>query len=254
MESTKEQINDFIAKCEELKECKFIMATTKIKDLLKAIVNSRELYNLFETVTKNFDYISARSDCLVTTGEGILSKSYLVLPQTIGQRLAFIFCLLVEFDNDTLNFNEFLRVYFPEEGSYYSSYRAFCKTVIDSLEDMIKQVFQEELSAPAAPSAEDGEQMPEIQSNSARAGLLSSVSLTLAQEKKFLFENPNVPKDEREAAYKILNQLERAVKAGDIALIDALLCGYNYFVLYMKCVSDNIAPLIQIIAAYEETL
>ncbi len=102
------------------------MATTKIKDLLKCIVNSPELYRLFDTVTKDYDYLSAKSKCLVRSGDGFSGKNYVVLPKTVGQRLAFIFCLLVEFDRDTLNFNDFLQIYFSEDGSYISSYRAFC--------------------------------------------------------------------------------------------------------------------------------
>lgn len=47
MSGTKEQVLTFLEKCEELKKCKFIMATSKIKDLLKCIVNSPDLYKLF---------------------------------------------------------------------------------------------------------------------------------------------------------------------------------------------------------------
>ena len=56
MSSTKEQALLFLEKCDELKKCKFIMATSKIKDILKCIVNSPDLYRLFETVTKDFSY------------------------------------------------------------------------------------------------------------------------------------------------------------------------------------------------------
>ena len=106
------------------------MATTKIKDLLKCIVNCPELYRLFETVTKNFDYPAAKSECLVSVNDGVLPTDCVVLPETVGRRLAFIFCLLVEFDKDTVNFNDFLRLYFPEDGSYFASYRAFCNIII----------------------------------------------------------------------------------------------------------------------------
>ena len=109
MTDTKEQILSFLEKCEELKSCKFIMATTKIKDLLKCIVNCPELYRLFETVTRKFDYPAAKEQCLISVDDGVLPQSYVMLPQTVGARLAFIFCLLVEFDKNTLNFNDFLR-------------------------------------------------------------------------------------------------------------------------------------------------
>lgn len=253
MSSTKEQVSDFIDKCEELKKCKFIMATTKIKDLLKCIVNSPELYRLFDTVTKDFDYVSEKRNCLITESDGILRKSYVVLPQTVGRRLAFIFCLLVEFDKDTINFNDFLRLYFPEDGSYYASYHAFCSLVIDSLEDMLCQVFKEQLSSPEDGGIEDGRIEDYPEANPARSKLVSEISLSIAQEMQFILQS-NIPKEEKEGGYKLLTELNNAVRSGNESLIDALVCGYNYYILYHRCVSDNIAPLIETLAEFEEVL
>ena len=63
---TREQVLAFFEKCDELKKCKFIMATTKIKDILKCIVNCPDLYNLFSVVTKDFDYPLVKSKCPVS--------------------------------------------------------------------------------------------------------------------------------------------------------------------------------------------
>ena len=245
MSTTKEQVTAFLEKCGELKTCKFIMATTKIKDLLKCIVNSPELYGLFDAVTKNFNYVEQKTRCLVTTDNGVIRKSQVVLPQTVGQRLAFIFCLLVEFDRGTLNFNDFLSKYFREDGSYFAGYRAFCENIIVALEDVIKQVFREQLSEEWS--------MNDARANTRRAGLLNTISLSIEAEKRFIYGSL-VPEEEKENAYKILDALSDAVKYGDENAIDALICGYNYFVLYFRCVSDGISPLIETLAEYEKSL
>ncbi len=243
MSDTKEQVLSFLDKCEELKSCKFIMATTKIKDLLKCIVNCPDLYRLFEAVTKDFNYLAAKSKCLVTVNDGIFTRSYVVLPETVGQRLAFIFCLLVEFDKDNINLNDFLRQYFPEDGSYFASYRAFCNTIVKGLQDCISQVFREEIAA----IEEEGEKK-------SRLGEISSaLSVSLSQEKEFISQS-RIPDEEKENGLKMLNALEKSLKRADVENIDALLCGYSYFVLNNKCVSDGIAELIEIIEAYEKTL
>lgn len=162
MSDTKAEVLSFLEKCDEFKKCKFIMAAAKIKDLLKSIASSRELYNLFAAVTKDFNYPLVKSKCLVTIDDGMYSRDYVILPQTVGQRLAFIFCLLVEFDNETVNFNDFLRRFFPEDGSFYSSYHAFCSLIIEGLEEAIKQVYREELTAPdPAPQAAEVQQQAE---------------------------------------------------------------------------------------------
>ena len=246
MESTKEQVLTFLEKCEELKKCKFIMATTKIKDLLKCIVNSPDLYRLFDSVTKDFDYLQEKARCLIVADDGYINKSKVVLPQTVGQRLAFIFCLLVEFDRNTLNFNEFLQIYFPEDGSYFASYMAFCDTVIYSLEELIQEVFKDSIET-------DDEELQEYTSNSSRSKLYSEISLAIAAEKQYLYQT-SVSKEDKEGGFKMLNELLVAVKSGNENLIDALICGYNYFVLYNGCVSDGIASLIDMLVELESVL
>ena len=243
MKSTKEQVLEFLEKCDELTKCKFIMATTKIKDLLKCIVNSPELYGLFDKVTKDFNYPEQKANCLI--GGNGASSGKVVLPQKVGQRLAFIFCLLVEFDRDTINLSDFLHMYFREDGSYYESYNAFCDTIIVALANAIKQVFKEQLG-------DDEDVESKIAPNSEKLNLLSTIALTVEAEKEYILSV--APKDEREGAVKMLNALVLAVRQENEELIDALICGYNYFVLYNRCVSDNIASLIELIAEFEKLL
>lgn len=245
MSTTKEQVTAFLNKCDELKNCKFIMATTKIKDLLKCIVNSSDLYGLFDAVTKNYNYAEQKKRCLIATDNGITRRNTVVLPQTVGQRLAFIFCLLVEFDRGTIGFNDFLQKYFREDGSFFAGYRAFCDTVITALEEVIKQVFKEVLSEEWY--AEDA------QTKANRARIFNLIKLSIAAEKDFISTSA-VPEEEKENAYKILEALSVAAEYGDEDMIDALICGYNYFILYYRCVSDGISPLIEALAEYERVL
>ena len=244
MKSTKEQVLEFLGKCDEITNCKFIMASTKIKDLLKCIVNSPELYGLFDKVTQNFNYPEQKAKCLIN-GSGAF-PGRVILPQTVGQRLAFIFCLLVEFDRDTINLNDFLQMYFLEDGSYFGSYKAFCDTIIVGLADLIKQIFKDQLEA-VEPVVENNSVK-----NSEKLKLFSAIALAVDSEREYILNT--APKDEVEGALKMLDALVFAVKQENEELIDALICGYNYFVLYNKCVSDNVAPLIELIAEFEELL
>lgn len=245
MADTKEQVFTFNQKCEELKKCKFIMATTKIKDLLKCIVNCGELYRLFEAVTKDFDYPAFKAKCLVTVEDGIYQRSFVVLPQTVGQRLAFIFCILVEFDRDTLNFNDFLRKFFPEDGSYYASYRSFCALVIQGLQDAVMQVFREQLESVGP--------LQSVAPNSYRAELKSVLNLALTEEISFLSESA-LSDEEKENGAELLRALAVAIGKGDVEYIGALVSGYNYFVLTNKCVSEGVAELMETIGAYVREL
>ena len=234
METVKAQITDFLNKCEELKNCKFIMATTKIKDLLKSIVNSSELYELFNTIANGFDYPAVKQRCFIEGG-----RCRVVLPDTVGERLAFIFCLLVEFDRNEINFNAFLQKYYPKDGSFYSSYHLFCDEVIGSLQNIICDIFSKELEAvEPAQITERAESLAHTTHND------NGMALILINAEKEAVSSSSLSQEDTEAALIILNSLENAVKAYDMALIQSLTCGYNYFVLYTAFESGTVSNLI----------
>ena len=56
MDTDMRQIDAFLQKCDEVMQSKFIIADTKISDLLKSIASSDLLYAFFREATKNFDY------------------------------------------------------------------------------------------------------------------------------------------------------------------------------------------------------
>ncbi len=240
----KREVSDFLNKCAEIKNCKFIMAPTKIKDLLKSIVNSAELHQLFSTVTRNFDYVAAKRACFIMSQDGFSGRGYLSLPNTAGDRLAFIFCLFVEFDRESMNFNDFLRTYFYEDGSYYASYCSFCSSVVASLENIMCEIYAAELAQP------DPIPVPEIPADGERGRRLSAISLSIAREKQFLFESA-LPEEDRESGLNLLTELEKAVKEDNLSLIEALVCGYNYYILYHNVVSEQVTDLISLIAGGE---
>lgn len=249
MDSLKAEILNFINKCEEVKSCKFIMATTKLKDILKSIVNSQTLYELFTSFTQNYNYTEGKKQCLVKKYDGISNKGRVILPKSDVDRLAFIFCLLVEFDRDTINFNEFLREYFSDDGSYYASYYAFCETIITNLEETVKKLFADEMNKiDSAPE----EQKPQ-QSVSNLAKMLSVISLLIAHEKQYILESA-IPKEDKEAGYKMLNEIYNSLKERKISTANSLVCGYNYYILYNNVVSENVQTLFESIEEYERAL
>lgn len=265
METAKTQLLDFLNKCEELKNCKFIMATTKIKDLLKSIVNSAELYELFNTVAANFDYIAAKQKCFVEEG-GVYGNSKVVLPDTVGDRLAFIFCLLVEFDRNDINFNAFLQKYYPKDGSYYASYHLFCDEVIGSLQAIICDIFHDELeekrealpqsaqSAQPVQPAQAAPVQPQVEApNPAAASSINVICMLIESEKENLEGSP-LSEEDKEAARTMLVSLSGAVRSGDAALIKSLTCGYNYLIMQTAFVSETLAALFEAVGDYLSTL
>lgn len=255
MEDLTAQINDFLNKCTELKNCKFIMAPTKIKDLLKSIVNSRTLYDLFTSVSEDFDYLSAKRHCLVDVSDGFTNHGVVVLPQSSQDKLAFIFCLLVEIDRDSINFNWFLQKYFSDDGSFYGSYHAFCDGIIAPFENIIRGAFAEYIEVePAQASPKAASKQPASAPASApKAGasnILSAIYLLIAQEKQYILESA-IPADDKETGFKMLTEIYNALKERNFDVANSLVNGYNYYILYNNTISPGVQTLFESIESYE---
>lgn len=253
MEDIKPQINDFLKKCSELKNCKFIMAPTKIKDLLKSIVNSRALYELFTSVSAEFDYPLAKSRCLINLTDGFEERGVVVLPQSTRDKLAFIFCLLVEIDRDSINFNWFLQKYFSDDdGSFYGSYFSFCENIITPFERIIGGMFASYLKEQSDTARELA---PAAQPQAGAQGLsqmLSTISLMIAQEKQYILES-SIPFEEKQSGYRMLTEIFNALKERRFDVAEALVGGYNYYILYHKSFSANVRTLFESIEKYRQS-
>ena len=84
--------------------------------------------------------------------------------------------------------------------------------------------------------------------------MISTIDMLISEEKQYLSSSREVPDSEREGGIAMLTQLSEAVKNCNEELINALVCGYNYFVLYNKCVSEGVEILINELAAFEQVI
>ena len=142
MDTRREQIDAFLKKCDEVMQSKFIIADTKIGELLQCIVSSDLLYAFFREVTKNFDYDAAREKYMNYTPAGG-THMQLLFPEDPAERLAFVFCLLADFDSGAIDLGQFLRTYFYDDGSVYGSFYAFSNQVIKPFRNAVRTVFAE---------------------------------------------------------------------------------------------------------------
>ena len=251
MGNTKAEVTDFLNKCDQLRASKFIMATTRIKDILKSIAGSEALYGMFSEITAGFDYVAAKRKYFIGGGERFYGRSRLILPENAAERLAFTFCLLVEFDHGDINFNEFLRRYFAVDGSYFSSFHDFCDKVILSMEEIIREVFAAELAQDdATASAAEAQRVEAAQLYAQRgaagmAGIngmtgtvgaagtdkISAVGILINGEKNYI-ASLQMSKAEKEDGFAMLDALFSAVRGGNAEAADAILRGYEY---YLAC-------------------
>lgn len=135
------EIQYFFSRCDVFTRSSFIFAKPRLTEILKSITSSAILTQLFSMVVEGYDYAAAKTRCLVSYGNRAKPKKQLILPKHPAERLAFIFLLLCDFDNDKRGFNEFIFTYFDCDGNYAASFNSFCSGVIAPLKSLIYEIF-----------------------------------------------------------------------------------------------------------------
>lgn len=241
MDTGREQIDLFLHRCDEVMQSKFILAESKISELLKAIATSDLLYAFFRDITKDFDYAAAQAKYMNYAPYGSSKQKKLLFPDDSLEKLAFIFCLLVDIDKKTLDLNWFLQEYFYEDGSFYEAFYSFCNQVIKPFRNDVKGLFH----GGVAPVSKEA------------AGEISEKYRHLAQ----------IAKKERETVYAarisdeikveamlLLNALVKSAEEKDRIAVAGLLSGYKYFILAKGWKSSTCAELIKELEKVKESL
>ncbi len=242
MDTGKEQIALFLRRCDELMQSKYIIADTKIGELLQSIAMSDLLYAFFRDASKHFDYAGAKRKYLNFAPYGDAQKK-LLFPEDPVERLAFVFCLFMEFDNKTMDLGWFLQEYFYEDGSFYESFYAFCNQVVKPFRNAVKQMFEEPslrrpLRAPAPQEEAEGERSASFDAR------------CIEREKKLVYSSALAPADKVDALL-LLNAL---AGAQSIQLRCALLSGYDRFARTCGRNNEHIAAMRAELARLKEML
>ena len=216
MEETYEKLRRFLNACDELVEGNYMSAERKISDVLRAIASSDALTQIFSHVTSDFDYIAAKRRYLrAPSGGSVRGEAF--LPTARNEILAFVFCLLVEFDGGSMNFSDFLIRYFYEDGSYTASYAHFAGRMIRPFRDIVRDCFP----------AYGREGTLESESLRKRQGdLLGEISERATVERARIASA--LGGSDRRAAEIILGEVLSAIGRGDATAVKALLLGYRY--------------------------
>jgi len=215
MQDNYAKIQRFFTACDELISGKYILADNKIGELLKSVAASEELTALFSAVTKDFDYLAAKREYLKypLTPNGTRGAAF--LPADRAQAVAFVFCLLVEFDGGAMHLDDFLRKYFYDDGSYTASYALFVTRMIRPFRDILRDCFPNDLYGGFVSLRE-------------RKDTLDAIGEKLRAEHARMRSVPLSPVD-ADACELIFAGLYSAWEREDGAEIKALLCGYCYF-------------------------
>ncbi len=123
---------EFIIACEDLKNCKFIIAESKIAALLKSIADNKQLYSMFGAALYGFDYKTTFTECV--------GNNSFVLPTDPKTAIALVFRILMDIDGGQMPLRNFLEAYFYSE-SLNESYARFGLDIITPFERYCRMFF-----------------------------------------------------------------------------------------------------------------
>lgn len=236
MAGTKEQAELFLRRCDEVQRAGFIIADTKISDLLKAIVSSDALYAFFKNVTADYDYEAAKIKYMNYTPPGS-ARRVLLFPEDPAERLAFVFFLLAEIDAKSLDLSSFLQEYFYADGSLHGSFYAFCNQVIKPFRNAVKTMFR-------GGAAAEAERLDAVRA----AGALAPV---IEQERQRVYGS-RLPDEVKVDALLMLNAAANSVS--DPETLAGVLVGYLSFARGAGFGVDAVAKFSQALGRIKESL
>lgn len=220
MATSAQQLNRFFQACDKLMNEKYMVADSRIEDVLRSIAECRALTDLFSAVTERFDYPSAKKIYLRFPASSASFHGKAFLPEDRGEVLAFVFCLLVDIDAGRIKFDDFLLRYFYEDGSYTASFALFSDRMLRPFRDIVKECFPDV----AQPVRDDSAVQKARKKNAAWEEFTS-----LAIEERARIKTLALSSVDAIAGDMILSELIQAAGKNNLTAINALLSGYHYF-------------------------
>lgn len=131
-------ISAFMSSCDDLINGKFIFAGNKIANILKSISDSPELYEVIAECLKDYNYEKefGRAKVKLPTKKGTFK-----MPEENTAIIPMVFCMLVEIQENKIDFKQFLADYFESDDDEVSQFENFATTVIVPFKNAIAYLF-----------------------------------------------------------------------------------------------------------------
>lgn len=235
MANVEAEVALFMKRCDELISSKFILADAKITELLKSISASEELYILFKQVTEEFSYARAKEVFIAATPDGSTNRKVVLLPEDTYEQIAFVFCLLVDFDSGVMDLNQFLQEYYNVDGSFTESYAAFVNQLIKPFKNAVRQVLKTKNIEAGYASIKADE----------RSALLKELRVSIVRLRKTIGKLVHNT-DTKYGMNVLLSAMLDALSKEDYRMFKALTIGYTFGENYEGIYTDDLKKICEI--------
>ncbi len=136
-EGSKNSLEKFIAACDELITCKFLVAESKIEKILACLAETPPVYELVSECMEQFNRDREISKAFVQDSKG----NYMCLmPKEEYKIIALTFCMLADINADRIDFTDYVKRFF-DNGEGISPFKNFISTMILPFRNLICEAF-----------------------------------------------------------------------------------------------------------------
>jgi len=246
----KSKLKEFFDAVNEMIEGRFILSDTKISNILKCIVKSEMLYNLYSKCMSGFKFASILDRSKASNPN---NGGYFVMPDDEKDIVAFTTCLLLEVDKKTINLQAFITDNFYSPDGYNISYNNFAlvvlvayKTAVQKLLGCDEQGGQLEIEEPEDTQISFEEEEKAVADNETKI-LFANLLMNINELQNRVNDEYKLKYDEKEELLIVLKALNKAVHIEDLLIINALLVPLEHMLKKhkkLKTIYENIKMLI----------
>ena len=129
------EIDKFLEACDDLLNCKFLVAEYKIQRLLQQLASASDVCSLFGECLEQFNRDREFAKTFVQDGQG---DFVCLMPSEEYKVIALVFCTLVDIENKKIDFVDFIKRFFGREEN---PFKAFLDTMIVPFKKLIEEAF-----------------------------------------------------------------------------------------------------------------
>lgn len=223
----RQNLVDFFKACNEMIDGRFILSDTKVSNILKAVVKSENLYNLYSTCMQGFRFAQVLEGCVSSNPS---NGGYFQMPTDDVTVVAFVTCFLLEVDKRNINLQNFVTDNFYSADGYNISYSNFALTVLVAYKTAVKNLLNIDEEGNAlvtethAESQKDDEEITEdVRANDNTKILFANLMLSIVELQNHINEDHKLKFAQKEELLIVLKALNRAIQLEDLLIINALL-------------------------------
>lgn len=220
----KQKIIDFYNACNDMIDGRFILSDTKVSNILKCVVKSELLYNLYSNCMINFNFGNVLSRCEAANPS---NSGHFVMCDDEKEIIAFVTCLLLEVDKKNLSLQTFVTDNFFSSDGYNISYNNFAITILMAYKNAVKNLIG--IDENGIVIREDYEEdcirdnCSEVVENDETKILFANLVMNISDLQNSINDDYKVKYQEKEELLIVLKALNKAIHLEDLLIINALL-------------------------------